>query len=422
MFLNKIDHSKTAIMTINQKFNLLCSKRIAVTRFVLSFIAGVAISYSADAQVKIVGYVTNDQVYPIDYTRITHLNIAFENPDVNGNLSYSAANTKYIAEAHKHGVKVLVSIAGGSASHNPAVQERYFQLINDQNRAAFVEKLSAYVTNHNFDGLDVDLEGPAINADYGEFIQELSAALKGTGKLLTSALSHVNGGPKVPDDAMKLFDYINIMAYDATGPWQPDLPGQHSSYEFALESLEYWVTRGLPKEKAILGVPFYGYGFGDDFNEGIGFAQILKKYPDAQDKDEVGNTIYYNGLPTIRKKTQHVVDEGYGGIMIWQLAQDAAGSFSLLTAIAEIANPVASSESVVSTTLDIYPNPVDSILNLAQMGLVPGTISITDEMGKEYQFITTPNGHLDVSALPRGVYILRLTSGREFKTKKFIKR
>jgi chitinase len=290
----------------------------------------------AISQTKVVGYVTNDQYHNVDYAKLTHLNIAFENPDAIGDISFSSVNDSYIRGAHNHGVKVLVSLAGGGASHDPAMQNLYFNLIKDSNRSAFVQKIKAYVLAHNLDGVDVDLEGPAINDNYRKFIAELSTALKGQGKLLTSALSHLNGASKVSDSTMHLFDFINIMAYDQTGPWRPDKQGQHSSFGFALESLDYWIQRGLPKDKAVLGVPFYGYGFGPDFNQGMGFAQIIERFPNSQNEDVVGNTIYYNGIPTISRKTQHVIDNGFGGIMIWQLGHDASGEFSLLSTIHKV--------------------------------------------------------------------------------------
>ena len=40
------------------------------------------------------------------------------------------------------------------------------------------------------------------------------------------------------------------------------------------------------------------------------------------DADQFGKT-YYNGRPTIRKKCQYVMDNDFGGVMIWQLFQDA---------------------------------------------------------------------------------------------------
>lgn len=382
--------------------------------------------FTTHAQLKVVGYVSNTQSTTVDYNKITHLNIAFENPDAAGNLSFNAINTTYIQQAHANGKKVLVSIAGGYASEDATMKARYFNLISDANRTAFVSKITDYVIAHNFDGLDVDLEGSAINSDYGKFITALSAALKPQNKLLTSALSHVNGGANVPDDAMLLFDYINIMAYDATGPWNPSNPGQHSSFDFAVASLDYWTGRGLPKANAVLGVPFYGYGFGNDFNEGISYAQIVTTYPGAENRDVSGNTIYYNGIPTIRQKTQYVLEEEYGGIMIWNLAQDrnSADPKSLLRTIDHVINPVMAAEGEEGEeTLSIFPNPIDATLNIkAWSDFRGGHFSITDRSGKEFFESTVTSDSIDVSVLPSGLYILRLTKDQRSARGKFIKR
>lgn len=383
-------------------------------------------SFTAQAQIKVVGYVSNTQSTTVDYSKITHLNIAFENPDAAGNLSFNALNTTYIQQAHANAKKVLVSIAGGFASEDATMKARYFNLISDANRTAFVSKITDYIIAHNFDGLDVDMEGSSINSDYGKFITALSGALKPQNKLLTAALSHVNGGANVPDDAMLLFDYINIMAYDATGPWNPSNPGQHSSFDFAVTSLDYWTGRGLPKANAVLGVPFYGYGFGNDFNEGISYAQIVSTYPGAESRDVSGNTIYYNGIPTIRQKTQYVLEEEYGGIMIWNLAQDrnSADPKSLLRAIDQIINPVMAAEGEEGEeTLSIFPNPIDATLNIkAWSDFRGGRFSIMDRSGKEFFESTVTSDSIDVSVLPSGLYILRLTKNERSARGKFIKK
>ena len=59
------------------------------------------------------------------------------------------------------------------------------------------------------------------------------------------------------------FDYINIMAYD-NGPWQPKVVRQHSSYELAENSIDFWseICRNSPKKKIILFMPCYGWEFG----------------------------------------------------------------------------------------------------------------------------------------------------------------
>lgn len=124
------------------------------------------------------------------------------------------------------------------------------------------------------------------------------------------------------------------MAYDGAGPWEPNAPGQHSSLPFARGNIDYWLRRGLPKSKAVLGVPFYGYGFGEAFKKrDYPYLTVLASYPGAEKRDQVGNTVWYNGIPTVTAKSKYVVDEGLAGIMIWSLDYDVPGDRSLLSAI-----------------------------------------------------------------------------------------
>jgi GH18 family chitinase len=294
------------------------------------------------AQTKVIAYVPNwidlnSFSNSIQYSKLTHVNIAFENPDANGYLSFQAGNNTIIQAAHSKNVKVFVSLGGGSVSEGGAIRDNYFNLITSANRASFIQKIVDYVNAHNFDGVDMDLEGPAINGDYGNFIVDLAARLHANNKLLSAALSEGYGGANVPSFTFSAFDWINIMAYDATGPWNPNSPGQHSPYSMAVNQFNYWTGRGLAKNKAIIGVPFYGYGFGSAANQGISYSDIVNTYPGAENSDQVGNTIYYNGIPTIKQKTSFALQNA-GGVMIWQLAQDAVGPKSLLTAINEVVN------------------------------------------------------------------------------------
>lgn len=309
---------------------------------ILGAVALLLVAITAQAQKRVVAYVPNwvdlqSFSETIDYAKLTHINIAFENPvNAEGDLSFNRKNEVLIHKAKTNGVKVLVSIGGGSASSDKKLLDRYFDLLTDTKRAGFVTKVGAYVENHGFDGLDVDIEGPSINKDYGAFIHDLAAVLKPKGKLLTSALSKGYGGSKVPNSVFEHFDFVNIMAYDGAGYWNSNAPGQHSSFAFATNNVAYWLDRGLPKSKAVLGVPFYGYGFGAAFRKGdYGYAKILSLHPGAEKLDQVGNTIWYNGIPTIKAKTQYVVDEGLGGVMIWSLDYDVKGERSLLSAIYE---------------------------------------------------------------------------------------
>ncbi|MEO6177557.1 MAG: glycosyl hydrolase family 18 protein [Flavobacterium circumlabens] len=307
-------------------------------KWILIFVLGVF--NLAMAQKKVIAYIPNwidlnSFSSSVQYSKLTHINIAFENPDANGYLTFNSGSNTIINAAHAQNVKVFVSLGGGSVSEGGAIRDNYFNLITPGNRTAFIQKIYDYVVAHNFDGVDVDLEGPAINGDYGGFVIALAAKLHANGKLISAALSEGYGGANVPASTFAAYDWINIMAYDATGPWAPNSPGQHSPYSMAVNQFNYWTGRGLPASKAIIGLPFYGYGFGASANQGISYANIIAQYPGSENQDQVGNTIYYNGIPTIKAKTTFAIQNA-GGVMIWELSQDAVGSKSLLTAVNQV--------------------------------------------------------------------------------------
>ncbi|HEU5364472.1 MAG TPA: glycosyl hydrolase family 18 protein [Hanamia sp.] len=267
--------------------------------------------------------------------KITHLNIAFINPDSSGNFRQNLAIDTLIKKAHQKKVKVLASIAGGG-SH-----VYYHMLLRDNNQKLFVQNIVSLVKRYDLDGIDVDLEGTDIDSNYQSFVIELAKALKADKKIITAAIATAYKD-ELPDKALKQFDFINIMSYDQTGPWQPANPGDHSPYIMAEQDLDYWHNvRSIPKEKLVLGVPFYGYGFGsiDSPVVSMSYKQIVSLYPNRLLSDTLllanNITMYFNNVATIQKKTRLALQKA-GGVMIWQLLGDAEGDLSLLNAIKEV--------------------------------------------------------------------------------------
>ncbi|MCE7058778.1 glycosyl hydrolase family 18 protein [Dyadobacter sp. CY343] len=302
-------------------FNTSCSKKnVTVSK-----------NGNTDNRFKVIGYLPNrtdllTAANQIDFAKITHLYIAFVNPDSLGNLT-GTENLKDVAElSHSKNVKIMASIGGGGApKYYPAflIGEKKAKLIND---------LVNLAVDNNLDGIDVDLEGVLIDANYESFVIELATALRQKNKLITAAIATVYKSP-FTDKALAQFDFVNIMSYDRTGPWRPDKPGPHAPYSMAEEDLQYWLeTRKIPRAKLTLGVPFYGYGFGGNAPESMSYKNILRQYPDSVNQDQMhlnGGIVYYNGLPTIRRKTE-LAKQKVSGVMIWQLLQDSTGVKSLL--------------------------------------------------------------------------------------------
>ncbi len=299
---------------------------------------------TGESSFKIVGYyflnaALRDTVHAdsnyLFLNKITHLNIAFINPDSAGNFRQDWAIDTLIKKAHQKNVKVLASIGGGG-SH-----PYYSVLLDNKNRKMFIANLVSLLKRYDLDGIDVDIEGDDIDKDYAKFVVELAASLRPQKKLITAAIATAYKD-QLPDEALKQFDFVNIMSYDRTGPWAPQNPGDHSPYSMAAEDLDYWhIIRSIPKEKLVLGLPFYGYGFSkvDSPVVSMDYNQIVSLYPNSEISDTLnlpGNVVmYYNNMATIKKKTELAIQKG-GGVMIWQLLGDAPGNNSLLNVIYQV--------------------------------------------------------------------------------------
>ena len=295
-------------------------------------------AHPTDSDFKVVGYFSlrsamND-FGKFPFKRLTHVNLFFLNPDTLGNFNQDLSTLEhFINKAHKNNVKVLFSIAGGGD------HPYYHKLLLDGYRSGFIQNLISQVLRYNFDGIDVDLEGRDIDENYEVFVTELARELRLHQKLITSAIA-VYYKEDLSDNALAQYDFVNIMCYDRTGPWRPEVHGQHSSYNDAVEDLKYFgAERNIPSEKMVLGIPFYGYGFGPEITspvKSMNYNKIVSEFPGSESVDQWkmddGKIIYYNGIPTIKQKTQ-LATEKASGIMIWQLGGDARGSKSLLKVI-----------------------------------------------------------------------------------------
>ena len=85
---------------------------------------------------------------------------------------------------------------------------------------------------------------------------ELSDALKARSKGITAAYPSETRYSLITEEALNSLDFINLMVYDYTGPWNPS-PSQHSSYNHAKLGINFWKnTVGVNPSKLTLGVPF----------------------------------------------------------------------------------------------------------------------------------------------------------------------
>jgi len=269
----------------------------------------------------------------IQFCKLTHLNLAFANPDKNGNLNFKGdidAVVKYVKSVNPK-IKISISLAGGVLSEEIAANWK-FLIDNPENRPNLIRNIINFTQLHKLDGVDIDLEWDAVTTGYSGFVLELRKELTAKKKLLTAALPNNSRFENITQEALNAFDFLNIMSYDSTGPWTPNNPGQHSSFEDAKVGIDFWHNiQNIPGEKLTLGVPFYGYNFTYKEVTSSTYAEVTAAGTQFADQDEVGK-IYYNGRPTIVQKVEFA-SQNTGGIMIWEIAQDSFDKYSLLDII-----------------------------------------------------------------------------------------
>lgn len=282
---------------------------------------------------RVVGYLPDwsYKVYgSLDFTALTHLNIAFCNPDSEGYLSCWIPDNEMkniVNKAHSADVRVMAALGGGGGC------DGYLPLIDTpEEMADFNEKIMAYCETYDLDGIDLDIElgsNHGIWNYYEDWVKSLRVLCDERGYELSTATAQwvaVNVTP----ETFALFDFVNVMAYDNDAD-----ESSHADMEFAQTSLQYFnVLKKIPKDKLVLGVPFYGRGYNADgkldWNSYVAFSELIASDTANYDAD-LYNGIAYNGASTMRKKC--FLAKEYGGIMIWELSQDAADEYSLLALI-----------------------------------------------------------------------------------------
>ena len=277
---------------------------------------------------KSVGYMPSwsGSVTSIQYAKLTHINYSFALPNANGTLQpieNTAKLQQLVTLGHQNNVKVSLAVGGWNGGNDSAFESL---AANAGTRTTFVNALMGAVRQYNLDGIDMDWEypGPGQSANnYTALMQQLGTALHAEGKLLTAAVVSEGGTANgVQPAVFAAVDWLNIMAYDGGSP--------HANFDWSINAANFWKNRGLPKAKTVLGVPFYsrpGY---------LTFAQLVQQDPANANRDCTPSGECYNGIPTVKRKTQWAMANA-GGIMNWELSQDATGSNSLVSAIYEVA-------------------------------------------------------------------------------------
>lgn len=283
---------------------------------------------------KVIGYLPSwsGSVSSIQFGKLTHINYAFALPNSNGTyqaIDNTSKLSSMVSSAHAAGVKALLSVGGGGGGGGFAGIVASSTNINN-----FVNNTISLCNQYGLDGIDIDWEYPSPGTQANQFLTmmtALSTALHSSGRVLSAAVIGDNDGGQIVSGIFNVVDILMIMAYD-------DNNFLHSTYELGTQCMAYWLGRGCPASKAILGVPFYGHDSSQDPNSDAAEVEYNTILADGANSSlDAYSTFGYNGLLTMKSKTSYAMSVG-GGVGIWELSGDGTGANSLLSAINAVVN------------------------------------------------------------------------------------
>ncbi|NER12844.1 hypothetical protein GWK08_05290 [Leptobacterium flavescens] len=336
----------------------------------------------ADLPYKIIGYVAGGRLdanpQSVDAKKLTHINYAFadiRDGKVSEIAESDAKNLKYLnsLKADNSKLKILISVGGWTLSGGFSDAA-----LTPESREIFANSCLDYLKRHQLDGIDLDWEYPGQVGAGNTFREEdkenfttvlglLREKLDSLGKkdkqhyLLTIAtganqayIDHVE-----MDKIHAYLDFINIMTYDYHGAW--DKQTSHHTNLFVSETdttsykrssasaVEEHLQAGVPAEKLVLGVAFYGRGWKGVVNEANGLHQqaldggfditfdrisdslnnpAYTRYWDHAARApylwnaESGIFITYDDEESLKAKSDFIIEKGMGGAMFWEYTAD----------------------------------------------------------------------------------------------------
>jgi chitinase len=345
---------------------------------------------SAQKKTKIVGFypdysaagVNNSQMAKLSY--VIYFSIK---PPSDGNVSdeYVLASINaqnmidIVDQGKKYGTGVLLCVGGSVESAGfPALAG------NATVRKKFASSLADFCVRNGLAGIDIDWEFPGSGgaANFTALAKDMRAAFTPK-NLVMSTNVNASATESYQYDALMQFDWIQIMSYD--NDWPPGTT-PHSTYAQATSNLQNYVSivGAANKNKVVLGVPFYGKSTAGS----LGYADIVKANPGLSPTADNAGGYNFNGTSTLAQKTNYVIDQGDGGVMIWNLVQDTPDQVLL----ASIQKAVIDKGYIVEQAKPVVSNR--TLFRAARIG----------------EPLRNDNGFLTLPAPAQGSYSLSLSS------------
>lgn len=316
----------------------------------------------------------------MDVSKLTHINYAFANisSDLRISMGYpdkDPSNFIMLQELKKGNpeLKTLISVGGWNWSGRFS-----YAAATDETRTGFADSCVEFITKYGFDGIDLDWEypvgggletnskSPNDKQNFTLLLKKIREKLDAQGLkdnkhyMLTIAAGASNyyiNSTEV-DNFHGYLDYVSIMTYDIHGPWDtyadfnaPLYNNDDESFQYKISidsSVKAWLNAGLPADKLIVGVPFYGYKYDVLRNSDYGLYQKFTSGNALSYKSIVSDyitnhnyTLYfheeslvpwlfngstlisYDDARSIALKAEYIKEQNLGGAVIWELSQDS---------------------------------------------------------------------------------------------------
>ena len=296
----------------------------------------------AESDRVVVAYVTSwSSVIPDPFT-MTHINYAFGhvNDTFDGVRIDNPERLKEMVALKKTNpdLKVMLSVGGWGSG-------RFSEMaMTKSTRRSFAQDCLRVVKEFGLDGIDIDWEYPTSSMakissspkdteNFTEMMKELRKSL-GKNRLLT--LASAASAEYIDFKAVEPYvDFVNIMAYDMA-----DAPKHHSAlYESEIsgnmtsdKAVKAHIAAGVPAEKLVLGMPFYGRGglkisSFNDYKDLHRHTGVVEKWneksmvPYLEDEDGVLQ-LGYDNPRSLKIKCDYVKENGLKGAMYWDYDGD----------------------------------------------------------------------------------------------------
>ncbi|MFZ4863451.1 glycoside hydrolase family 18 protein [Sphingobacterium sp. Mn56C] len=317
--------------------------RVTALLFVFT-VLGTTLCWATKKPAKVViAYVTSWTSVLPDPDFVTHINYAFGHvtdsfDGVRINNEDRLKQVVALKKKYPH-IKILLSIGGWGSG-------RFSEMAADaRNRNLFAKDCLRVVKQFDLDGIDIDWEYPTSAAagisaspdDTENFTLLMRDIRKAIGKKKLLTLATVASGKYIAfADINPVVDFVNIMTYDSGNP-----PKHHASlFRSSMsggttceEAVAAHVAGGMPIEKLVLGIPFYGRGNKTDIKGFIDYKDILKlegfdkKWDDDAKADYLVNAkgdfvLTFETPQSIALKCEYLLQKGMLGAMYWEYAGD----------------------------------------------------------------------------------------------------